>query len=249
MLSLLLRLLLFVGLLFNFGRAQITQPIATGLELTHNKPPTATFKVDCDGLRCQLNAGASIDPDGTIVHYQWRIGNGALSTAMEFSHGFHRAGRYQLELTVTDNQRQKASQQQTIVVSDPQIYPLVPSQPLQHLSGVQGQVLSYRLHTTQPQQRVTITARAGQGQLQLTARLTRPPSPQHADCRQQRRGQQVSCQLMLTQPGTVYLQLQGLADFADVTLLADIEPGRPRHVTAQHSTQQQGQPAVADQHL
>lgn len=241
----LLLMMLCLSTGYTFAQAQLS----TTQQRLVNQAPIAKFSAECNGLKCQLNAAASTDPDGTIVHYQWRIGNGALSTAMEFSHAFHRAGRYQLELTVTDNQRQKASQQQTIVVSDPQIYPLVPSQPLQHLSGVQGQVLSYRLHTTQPQQRVTITARAGQGQLQLTARLTRPPSPQHADCRQQRRGQQVSCQLMLTQPGTVYLQLQGLADFADVTLLADIEPGGLRHVSARHAAQQQRQPAVADQHL
>lgn len=214
-----------------------------------NQAPTASFRIDCVGLRCQLNAGASTDPDGTIVHYQWMIGHSALSTAMDFRYAFTKPGRYRIELTVTDNQRQKASQSRDIVVSDPTVYPLPPNQQLSQLHGAQGQVLSYRLSTSQPQQRVTITARGGQGPLQLAARLTRPPSPQHADCRQQRRRQQVRCQLLLTKPGTVYLQLQGLADFQDVTLRADIESGRPRHTTAHHSAQQQRQPAVAHQHL
>ena len=214
-----------------------------------NQAPIAKFSADCNGLKCQLNAAASTDPDGTIVHYQWRIGSGALSTAMDFRYAFHRAGRYQLELTVTDNQRQKASCQRTIVLSDPRSYPIAPDQPIQHLSGVQGQVLSYRLHTTQPHQRVTITAQGGHGQLQLAARFTRPPTAQQADCRQQRRQQQASCQLLLPAPGTVYLQLQGLADFKDVTLLAHIEPDRPSHIAAQHIAQQQVPPIpVGRQH-
>lgn len=219
-----LRLIVCLVLQTALSWAQATPALSQPAGQRTNQAPIAKFSADCNGLKCQLNAGASTDPDGTIVHYQWRIGNGALSTAMAFSHGFHRPGRYQLELTVTDNQRQKASRQQTIVVSDPQIYPLEPNQPLQQLSGVQGQVLSYRLHTTQSQQRVTITVRGGYGQLQLAARLTRPPNQQDADCRQQRRDQPASCQLMLTEPGTIYLQLQGLADFQDVTLLARFEP-------------------------
>lgn len=249
MVSLLLRLLLFVCLPLNLCRAQTAQPIATGLELTSNTPPTAAFTADCDGLRCQLNAGASTDPDGTIVHYQWMIGNSALSTAMDFRYAFTKPGRYRIELTVTDHQRQKATQSRDIVVSDPTVYPLPPNQQLSKLHGVQGQVLSYRLNTTKPQQRVTITAHGGRGPLQLAARLTRPPSQQHADCRQQRRQQPVSCQLVLTKPGTVYLQLQGLADFQDVTLQAYLEPAALLSASGLTATQGAHQSAVTHQHL
>jgi len=67
-----------------------------------NKPPVADFEVHCSGLTCSFT-DRSQDDDGTVVQWQWNFGDGATSSDRNPSHTYQAGGRYQVLLTVTDN--------------------------------------------------------------------------------------------------------------------------------------------------
>src|SRR5712692_10377339 len=72
-----------------------------------NIPPTASFTVTGNntvtGSTVSFNAGASVDPDGTIASYAWTFGDGGSSTGVTASHVYGAAGTFTVTLTVTDN--------------------------------------------------------------------------------------------------------------------------------------------------
>ena len=76
-------------------------PIAT------NMPPIADFAYTPPnptvGAQVTFNAASAYDPDGTIVSYQWRFGDGATASGPIVSHAFTTAGSYAVRLTVKDN--------------------------------------------------------------------------------------------------------------------------------------------------
>ena len=69
---------------------------------TGNVPPIASFTANCANLTCSFDAGASNDPDGSIVSYYWDFGDGASSSGLYPSHVFA-AGSFSVTLTVTDD--------------------------------------------------------------------------------------------------------------------------------------------------
>lgn len=73
-----------------------------------NKPPQAEFEVHCSDLRCTFT-DRSKDDDGTIVSWRWDFGDGSTSTERSPAHSYRTAGRYQVRLTVTDNDGAGAS--------------------------------------------------------------------------------------------------------------------------------------------
>jgi len=69
---------------------------------TANGKPTAAFTSTCSGLACGFDSSGSSDPDGDNLSYAWDFGDGATSSAANPSHTYDVAGRYQVELRVTD---------------------------------------------------------------------------------------------------------------------------------------------------
>jgi PKD repeat protein len=67
-----------------------------------NKAPDAEFEVHCAGLTCSF-IDKSKDDDGTIVAWQWSFGDGASSTERNPVHQYAGSGKYDVLLTVTDN--------------------------------------------------------------------------------------------------------------------------------------------------
>ncbi|NOU51414.1 S8 family serine peptidase [Pseudoalteromonas sp. JBTF-M23] len=82
-----------------------------------NQLPQAAFSVSCEALNCQFDAGTSVDPDGQITAYEWRVDGQAYLGAVA-AHVFSHAGSYQVSLTVTDNLSATASTAKTITVLD-----------------------------------------------------------------------------------------------------------------------------------
>jgi PKD repeat protein len=68
-----------------------------------NRPPVGSFTTSVSNLAVSFNAGASIDPDGTIASYAWNFGDGVTATGVAVSHTYAVAGAYQVTLTLTDN--------------------------------------------------------------------------------------------------------------------------------------------------
>jgi hypothetical protein len=75
---------------------------------TINKPPIANaIASPISGpapLAVSMNGGASADPDGSIVAYNWDFGDFTTGTGPINSHIFNQPGNYPVTLTVTDNQ-------------------------------------------------------------------------------------------------------------------------------------------------
>jgi PKD repeat protein len=67
-----------------------------------NHSPQAEFDVQCSALTCAF-ADRSHDDDGTIASRLWSFGDGATSTERNPSHSYGTPGRYQVILTVRDN--------------------------------------------------------------------------------------------------------------------------------------------------
>lgn len=69
-----------------------------------NSDPIAAFTYSCSGLQCQFDASQSSDQDGTIVNYQWGLGDSKAGTGIDYNHSYSTTGSYTVRLTVTDNQ-------------------------------------------------------------------------------------------------------------------------------------------------
>jgi PKD repeat protein len=68
-----------------------------------NIAPVASVQVGCTGLLCDLDGGASADADGTIVDYQWQLGDATTAAGRTARHSYAQAGTYTIKLTVTDD--------------------------------------------------------------------------------------------------------------------------------------------------
>ena len=104
-----------------------------GLDATVSKtitveglPPVASFTYEppaprlTDKVVFDASASYDPDPDGQIVDYQWDFGDGG-STSSSWSgatHTYDRPDRYEVTLTVTDDEGRTSSTTQTIHVSD-----------------------------------------------------------------------------------------------------------------------------------
>jgi PKD repeat protein len=67
-----------------------------------NREPDADFDVDCDDLTC-IFTDESRDEDGVIVGWQWDFGDGATSNEQNPVHTYSEEDRYDVLLTVTDD--------------------------------------------------------------------------------------------------------------------------------------------------
>lgn len=78
------------------------------VELVENAPPVARLAVtSVSGLTVDLSAGASSDPDGSIVAYEWDLnGDGVYdraTTQSDVQHTYGAAGTYDVTVRVTDD--------------------------------------------------------------------------------------------------------------------------------------------------
>lgn len=70
-----------------------------------NQPPVANAGSDKSGQVGQalsFNGGASYDPDGSIISYEWDFGDGDTASGRNATHAYEAAGTYWVTLTVFD---------------------------------------------------------------------------------------------------------------------------------------------------
>jgi PKD repeat protein len=85
-----------------------------------NQPPQAEANGPYTGVvnaPVSFSAAGSVDPDGTIVGYQWTFGDGGAATGASPTHAYAAAGTYRARLTVTDNQGATGIDSATVTVS------------------------------------------------------------------------------------------------------------------------------------
>jgi PKD repeat protein len=85
-----------------------------------NSPPIASFAVTPNTgstpLVVQVNASASMDPEGDSLTFTWDFGDGSFGAGTTAAHTYSVTGQYVITLTVTDSQGQQSSTVQTIWV-------------------------------------------------------------------------------------------------------------------------------------
>ncbi len=79
-------------------------------------PPVAAFAAAPSGLNLALDGTASFDPDGTLVSFQWSLGDGTTLTGPTVLHAFAEAGTYTVSLSVTDSQGLTSTVSETVTV-------------------------------------------------------------------------------------------------------------------------------------
>lgn len=92
------------------------------ITVTDNLPPIAKAGPDqkvAPGAMVSFDGGASVDPDGTIVSYDWNFGDSTPNgSGRTVTHVYATAGVYKAKLTVTDNKGATGSAVATITVGD-----------------------------------------------------------------------------------------------------------------------------------
>jgi|GEM_PF-3588769 len=72
-----------------------------------NQSPRASFQASPQSgeapLEVTLDASTSRDPDGEIVDYDWRFGDGGSGKGKRVTHNYGTSGDYEVRLTVTDD--------------------------------------------------------------------------------------------------------------------------------------------------
>ncbi|PZR54413.1 hypothetical protein DNL40_04900 [Xylanimonas oleitrophica] len=86
-----------------------------------NVAPVAAFVPAVTGLRVDVDATASHDPDGTIESYEWDLGDGTTATGATASRTYAAAGTYTVTLTVTDDDGATATARQDVTVEVPAV--------------------------------------------------------------------------------------------------------------------------------
>lgn len=81
-----------------------------------NTPPVASF-TDANTARTYTFTSTSTDSDGWIAQYYWTFGDGYDAVGQEVVHTFEEAGTYPVTLTVMDNNGERDSDTQDIVVT------------------------------------------------------------------------------------------------------------------------------------
>ncbi|MFV0460226.1 MAG: PKD domain-containing protein [Actinomycetales bacterium] len=71
-----------------------------------NAAPVADFASSCDQLTCAFDGGLSSDPDGDVVGYQWKFGDGGVGSGRTPSHTYAQSGTYRVKLEARDNRGQ-----------------------------------------------------------------------------------------------------------------------------------------------
>ena len=79
--------------------------------------PRAAFHTEVDGLTARF-ADRSIDDDGTVVAWQWTLGDGTTSADASAVHTYAAAGTYTVRLRVTDDDGLEAFASERVIVAD-----------------------------------------------------------------------------------------------------------------------------------
>ena len=93
--------------------------------LYRNQAPVASLEATYGGVGQQVkvnsiaffDGGASSDPDGDVLTFEWDFGDGAKSTLLRPNHEYTSTGNYTVTLTVTDPSNESSSAETWVLVN------------------------------------------------------------------------------------------------------------------------------------
>ncbi len=102
--------------------------LAGGNEPNGGEIPTASFMATPESgvapLEVSFDASASSDPNGDLLSYNWKFGNGETSSVVTPKITYTQIGSYLVTLTVSDGENISAEVSKTITVTDSNIAPV-----------------------------------------------------------------------------------------------------------------------------
>jgi PKD repeat protein len=93
-----------------------TRTVSVGTPL--NLPPVADFSADATDLSVTFT-DLSSDPDGSVISWYWRFGDGGVSFSRSPVHVYQEGGTYSVTLSVVDNQGASDSEVKSVTVTAP----------------------------------------------------------------------------------------------------------------------------------
>jgi PKD repeat protein len=81
-----------------------TKTLSVSAPPVENQAPIAEFTFICSALTCSFDAGASNDPDGSIIAFNWSFEDGVSGSGPVTDHVFQSEGSYTVSLEVVDDQ-------------------------------------------------------------------------------------------------------------------------------------------------
>ncbi len=95
-------------------------PTLLGAPKSPNPPPSASFDLHQHGghgpLTVSVDAGASRDPEGGKLEYDWDFGDRYEAVGVAASHTYGEAGTFTIRLTVTDERGANAATDRSVTV-------------------------------------------------------------------------------------------------------------------------------------
>ena len=93
--------------------------------LYRNQAPVASLEATYGGVGQQVkvnsiaffDGGASSDPDGDVLEFEWDFGDGAKSTLLRPNHEYKSTGNYTVTLTVTDPSNESSTAETWVLVN------------------------------------------------------------------------------------------------------------------------------------
>ena len=95
-----------------------SRTVSVSMQEQPNQAPNASYSYSCDKLFCEFNATASSDSDGSITEMNWRFGDGQVASGQKVNHHFADTGRYEVTLTVMDNENAYDSKSRVVEVEE-----------------------------------------------------------------------------------------------------------------------------------
>jgi serine protease len=89
-----------------------------------NENPVAKFSTSCIDNACSFDAGGSKDEDGTVVAWDWSLGDGESATGQSIEQVYSESGSYTISLTVTDDDDATGDSNYTVTVNLPNEKPI-----------------------------------------------------------------------------------------------------------------------------
>ncbi|UHD17109.1 PKD domain-containing protein [Thiocapsa bogorovii] len=104
----------------NLGKTGSTEQMIRATDPS-STPPVARFSARWNGITVTLDATASSDADGSIVSYQWNLGDGAAKSGPTIQHSYAQLGTYNVSLTVIDDSGKLDTRTQAVTFSAPEL--------------------------------------------------------------------------------------------------------------------------------
>ncbi|MFT4929811.1 MAG: lysyl endopeptidase [Phenylobacterium sp.] len=192
-----------------------------------NMPPVARITASCNDLSCSFDGSSSTDNDGSVVSYQWNLGDNSNVNGANVQHTYASSNTYTVSLTVTDNSGATHTMTENVAVSDGNTSDseLQSGVPVNNLAAAKDGELLYFINTSKKDSDVAVQISGGSGDADLYVKTTSEPSKTDYDCRPYVGGNNESCHVTMASPGKLYIKLIGYSAFSGTSLVATTTGG------------------------